>query len=148
MHAEPLDNTTAAMVTRLPADPAAVAAAWVCLGSPCVGAFLPCYLEGKVPDRLARGGKEADADSPWWRMRRLLVLVARDFGRFGPIARRRWDAFEAALAREAAGVEAGAEAARRGGRTPAAAAALTAFMDRSVDAYLAEAEELARELGG
>ena len=44
MHAEPLDNTTAAMVTRLPADPAAVAAAWVCLGSPCVGAFLPCYL--------------------------------------------------------------------------------------------------------
>ena len=44
MHAEPLDNTTAAMVARLPADPAAVAAAWVCLGSPCVGAFLPCYL--------------------------------------------------------------------------------------------------------
>src|SRR6184192_4247178 len=130
------------MVTRLPADPAAVAAAWVCLGSPCVGAFLPCYLEGRVPDRLARGGKEADADSPWWRMRQLLVLVARDFGRFGPIARRRWDAFEAA------GVEAEAEAARRGGRTPAAAAALTAFMDRSVDAYLAEAEELARELGG
>src|SRR2546430_15785995 len=80
MHAEPLDNTTAAMVARLPADPAAVAAAWVCLGSPWVGAFLPCYLEGKVPDRLARGGKEADADSPWWRMRRLLVLVARDFG--------------------------------------------------------------------
>src|SRR5438093_1532614 len=139
------------MVTRLPADPAAVAAAWVCLGSPCVGAFLPCYLEGKVPDRLARGGKEADADSPWWRMRRLLVLVARDFGRFGPIARRRWDAFEAALAREAAGVEAEeaeAEAAHRAGPTPAAAAALTAFMDRSVDAYLAEAEELARELGG
>ena len=62
--------------------------------------------------------------------------------------RGRWDAFEAALAREAAGVEAEAEAARRGGRTPAAAAALTAFMDRSVDAYLAEAEELARELGG
>src|SRR5438445_4282079 len=80
MHAEPLDNTTAAMVARLPADPAAVAAAWVCLGSPCVGAFLPCYLAGKVPDRLARGGKEADAESPWWRMRRLLVLVARDFG--------------------------------------------------------------------
>jgi len=81
-------------------------------------------------------------------MRRLLVLVARDFGRFGPIARRRWDVFEAALAREAAGVEAEAEAAHRGGPTPAAAAALTAFMDRSVDAYLAEAEEVARELGG
>src|SRR6185369_10369808 len=54
MHADPLDNTTAAMVARLPRDPGAVATVWVCLGSPCVGAFLPCYLEGTVPDVLAR----------------------------------------------------------------------------------------------
>ena len=62
--------------------------------------------------------------------------------------RARWDAFEAQLAREAAGVEAEAEAARRGGRTSAAAVALTAFMERAVDAYRAEAERLARELRG
>src|SRR5438552_19180911 len=98
------------MVARLPADPAAVAAAWVCLGSPCVGAFLPCYLEGKVPGRLARVGNEADADSPWWRMRRLLVLGARDFGRFGPIPPRRRAAYAALLARPAAAGDAEAGA--------------------------------------
>src|SRR3989442_8539887 len=56
MHADPVDNTTAAMVARLPADPSALGTAWVCLGSPCAGASLPCYPEGTVPDRLARGG--------------------------------------------------------------------------------------------
>jgi hypothetical protein len=34
-----------------------VATVWVCLGSPCGGAFLPCYLEGTVPDVLARAGR-------------------------------------------------------------------------------------------
>ena len=75
MHADPLDNTTAAMVARLPADPSAVGTAWVCPGSPCVGAFLPCYVEGTVPERLARGDAEAHRESPWWRMRELLTLV-------------------------------------------------------------------------
>ena len=148
MHADPLDNTTAAMVARLPADPSAVGTAWVCLGSPCVGAFLPCYVEGTVPERLARGGAEADPESPWWRMRTLLTLVERDFDRWGPLVRARWDVFEAALAREAAGVEAEAETARRAGRTSQAAKLLTAFMERTVDTYLAETEWLARELEG
>ena len=148
MHADPLDNTTAAMVARLPADPSAVGTAWVCPGSPCVGAFLPCYVEGTVPERLARGEAEADRESPWWRMRELLTLVERDFERWGPLVRGRWDVYEAALAREATGVEAEAETARRSGRASAAAALLTAFMERTVDTYLAETERLARELGG
>jgi hypothetical protein len=64
------------------------------------------------------------------------------------VVRARWDAYEATLAREAARVEAEAETARRAGRTLAAAASLTAFMERTVDTYLAETERLARELGG
>jgi|SRR5579883_304553 dipeptidase len=142
MHADPLDNTTAAMIARLPTDPAALAVAWVCLGSPCTGAFLPLYPLGRVPARLALGGGEPDAASPWWRMRALLELVERDFARFGPVVRARWDAFEAALAREAAAEEAHAAA------EPAAAPTrLTAFMERTVDAWLACADALCRELG-
>jgi len=147
MHADPLDNTTAAMVARLPADPAVPAVAWVCLGSPCTGAFLPCYLDGTVPPRLAHGGETPDPASPWWRFRRLLTLVERDFARFAPIVRRRWDAFEAVLARRAATVEVEAEAARRAGRPEDAAMLLTGLMARSVDACLVEAEALVREIG-
>jgi len=138
MHADPLDNTTAAMVARLPRDPGAVATVWVCLGSPCVGAFLPCYLEGTVPDVLARGGETPDEGSPWWTMRALLSLVERDVARFGPLVRARWDDFEGGLAREAAGIETG--------RTPSGTV-LTDFMRRAVEKFLAEADALVREIG-
>jgi dipeptidase len=147
MHADPLDNTTAAMVARLPADPAVPAVAWVCLGSPCTSAFVPCYLDAAVPSRLARGGEEPDGTSPWWRLRELLTLVERDFARFGPLVRGRWDAFEAVLARRAAVVEAEAEAARRAGHHEDAAVLLSGLTARSVDAYLLEAEALVREIG-
>lgn len=142
MHADPLDNTTASMVARLPTDPAMPATTWVSLGSPCVGAFLPCWLEATVPARLAAGGGEPDPASPWWRARQLLELVARDFARLGPIVRASWDEFEAALSGETAEVE--AEAAR----CPAAprAALLTAFMARAVDRWLEHAAGLERTL--
>jgi len=146
MHADPLDNTTASVVISLPADATVPVAAWVALGSPCVGAFLPCYPEATVPERLARGGGEPDPDSPWWRMRQLLSLVERDFARFGPVVRARLDAFEARLERDAAALEADTIAARRAGEGAGAARRLTAFMERAVDEYLAEVERLARDL--
>ena len=146
MHADPLDNTTAAMVAGLPLDPLDPAPVWVCLGSPCTGAFLPCYLGGTVPAALARGGAEPDPGSPWWRMRELLSLVEHDFECRGPLVRAQWDDFETALAGEAAGVEAEAMAARRAGRPAAASAVLSAFMARAVDGYLTRAATLVREL--
>jgi dipeptidase len=142
MHADPLDNTTAAIVAALPADRAAVAAVWVCLGSPCVGAFLPCYLEGTLPEILTRGGAEPDPESPWWRMRTVLDVVERDFAGLGPRVRARWDAFEGRLATEAAAVE--REAAEAGSER---ASILTRFMARSVAAYVETAGALVREIG-
>jgi dipeptidase len=142
MHADPLDNTTAAMVACLPRDPETPAPVWLCLGSPCVGAFVPCYLEGSVPDVLTRGGREPDPASPWWRTRELLGLVERDFARFAPRVRERLDALEARLADEAAEVEGQA---RR--REPAdRAALLTDFMQRGVTEWLGELAALVREI--
>ena len=134
MHADPLDNTTASMVASLPANPAAVAAIAVGLGSPCVGAFLPVYLEAPVPVPLAIGNGEPDARSPWWRMRELLDLVERDVAVFGPPVRARWDTFESATWREAEEVE--QEAARREG--PARGALLGEFSAGVVVRWLAE----------
>jgi secernin len=146
MHADPLDNTTAALVARLPAAPAAVATAWVCLGSPCTGPFLPCYLEGTIPTRLMRAAAEPDPESPWWRMRELLDLVELDFARHGPRVRTCWDAFEAMLESEAARVESEAVVLREAGREAEGAAVLTAFMERTVDGFLERAEVLVREI--
>ena len=74
------------------------------------------------------------------------TLVARDFARFGPHVRAEWDAFEEALARESATVQAGADAARRAGRDGEAAAALTAFMEHAVARFLTRADGLVGEL--
>jgi dipeptidase len=141
---DPLDNTAAAMVATLPADRALPAAAWVCLGSPCVGAFVPCYLDGEVPAELTLGGAQPDAESPWWRMRWLLTLIERDFARHAPAVRARWDAFEAALEREAEVVEVEAAAALRAAGAAAASIVLTGFMARATSRHRAEAEALIR----
>jgi len=142
MHADPLDNTTASMVACLPADPGALAAIGVSLGSPCVGAFLPVWLDAPVPPRLGLGGGDPDPASPWWRMRTLLDLVERDVARHGPPVRARWDAFEAALWQDAADVERAAE--RQDG--PARRALLAAFSEAAVDRWLAELDAVSAAL--
>jgi secernin len=146
MHADPLDNTTAAMVARLPEDPDAVATVWVCVGSPCAGAFLPCYLDGTLPAALGRGGASADPESPWWLARRLLVSIEGDVASRAARVRARWDRFEATLAKDVEAVEAEAVTARRAGRRGEATAALTALMERSLAAWMAEARALVREI--
>ncbi len=143
MHADPLDNTTASIVAPLPAASDAVAAVAVGLGSPCVGAFLPLWLDAPVPPRLGLGGAEPDARSPWWRTRALLDLVERDVAVHGPAVRARWDAFEAALWRDVADVE--REAARH--ERPARAALLGDFAERAVDRWLAELDAVATAIG-
>lgn len=134
MHADPLDNTTASMVASLPAAADAPAAIAVSLGSPCVGAFLPIWLDAPVPARLGLGGGARDDTSPWWRMRGLLDLVERDVATHGPPVRARWDGFEAAVWREAAEVE--REALRR--ENPARRSLLGDFSERVVDRWLVE----------
>jgi dipeptidase len=148
MHADPLDNTTAAIVARLPIDPAALATTWVCLGSPCTGVFMPCYLDGTVPAGLARGEDTASDGSPWWRMRELLTLVERDPPRFAPLVRARWDELETRLAADSAAIEDEATALRRGRRGDEAARTLTAFMERTLGRILDTCETLVREIDG
>ena len=146
MHADPLDNTTAAMVAPLRPAAAPPTAAWVCLGSPCVGLFLPCYVEGRLPAVLGIAGGEPEAESPWWRVRELLSLVERDFARLGPRVRATWDPLEERFAREATAAEAEAETLRRAGNAARAADVLSSLMERTTSAWLVRAGELVREI--
>src|SRR5262249_57726474 len=133
---------TASRVASLPADPAAVASLGLSRGSPCVGTFLPVYLEATVPAALGVGSGAPDARSPWWRMRELLDLVERDFAAFGPTVRACWDVFESATWREAEQIE--REAARREG-TPRASL-LGDFSARAVAAWLSEIDAVIAQI--
>jgi dipeptidase len=142
MHADPVGTTTASMVARLPADENDLLRYWGSLGQPCTGAFLPYYLEGEIPAPLARGGEQPSDDSPWWRLQALLGLVERDFERFGPLVRSRWDDFERSMLERAAEVEARALSEGPAQRRER----LTRFMAENVAAMLQKTEELIAEL--
>lgn len=146
MHADPVGTTTASMIARLPAGDDDLLRYWGSLGSPCVGVFLPWYLDGELPPVLARGGAEPEADAPWWRFKELLTLVEADVPRRAQYARGFWDELEQTLDAEAAEVEAKALALRRAGRQADAAELLTRFMDGNLALTLERCERLVSEL--
>jgi hypothetical protein len=66
----------------------------------------------------------------------LRAAVERDPAGLGPLVRARWDEFEHALVRDAADIE----------ETAPTADVLTTFMERNVDAYLAQADAITQEI--
>jgi secernin len=146
MHADPVGTTTASMIARLPADPSDLLCYWGSLGSPCVGVFLPYYVDAELPELLAHGSEEPSPVAPWWRFKALLTLVERDWPRHGPRVRAYWDEFEHVLAGEAEEVEAKAVRLRRAGQSDAAARLLTRFMNANVALALERLERLIGEL--
>lgn len=141
MHADPVGTTTASMIARLPAESGAVTTYWASLGSPCLGLFLPLYVEAEIPRELARGGEQASPDSPWWRFKELLTRVERDWST-APRVRRFWDEIESGVEAERVQVEARASDRKRAGDGAGAAAELTAFSQRATNAALARLEEV------
>jgi dipeptidase len=146
MHADPVGTTTASMIARLPEYPDNLLRYWGSLGSPCVGVFLPYYVDADLPAILARGGCDATPDAPWWRFKHLLTLVEQDWPRRGQRARAFWDELEYTLDGEAAEVEAKAVRLRRAGERDAASRLLTRFMAANVGLALERLERLIGEL--
>lgn len=146
MHADPVGTTTASMIARLPAEGDDLLRYWGSLGSPCVGVFLPWYVDGELPAALARGSAEPSADAPWWRFKHLLTLVEADVPRRGAHARAFWDELEQVIEGEAAEVEAKALKLRRAGQHDSAARLLTRFMDANLGLTLERLERLIGEL--
>jgi dipeptidase len=135
MHAEPVGTTTASMLVHLPPEDGP-ATYWASLGSPCVGAFLPLYIDADVPSDYAVGGMEPSVDSPWWECKELLQLVERDWQSAMPRVRAVLDPFEAEVAEQAP-----AMASRP-------ATEKTAFMRANLDAFRTHVRELRRALTG
>lgn len=68
-------NTAAGLVADLCADGSRLPVYWCCFYSPCLGVYLPTFLEGRVPTVLSIGDEEASDDSPWWLFRKISAAV-------------------------------------------------------------------------
>ena len=64
-------NTAASLVADLCSDGSRLPVYWCSLYSPCLGVFLPMFIEGQVPEVLAVGTAKPSDDSPWWLFRAL-----------------------------------------------------------------------------
>ncbi len=154
MHAEPVGTTTASMLAELPTDRVAPWPVWISFGSPCMGIFLPVYLDGALPSELARGGGEDSdgsrpgekAHSAWWIFHHLNEVAARDFEYSLPRLRGSWDEFSERIDMEREGAEREARRMAVAGERFEAAQILSDLMARITSRALVLARELAFEI--
>lgn len=71
-------NTAASLVADLCADGSRLPVYWCSFYSPCVGLFLPIFLEGELPPVLTLGDQNPSAESPWWGFHRLNQLARQE----------------------------------------------------------------------
>ena len=136
MHAEPVGTTTASMIAHIPPGADQPLTYWASVGSPCLSAFVPLYVDADVPAVLSSGGEHPSDDSPWWLAKRILTFVEAGWPRRAPQVREELDEFEA---RVAAQMERERVAAK-------SAAERTAFMHATVDDWVACLRRLAQRL--
>ncbi|MFI5397101.1 MAG: peptidase family C69 [Candidatus Binatia bacterium] len=133
MHADPVGTTTASMIARIPHRADEPLIYWASFGSPCVGAFIPLYVDAEIPAVLGRGGESPSDDSPWWQFKKLLAHVQEDWPRRGPRVRQALDQFETEVADQM----------RASGMSSRSAVERTAFMQAMVDDLSARLHQLA-----
>ena len=90
-------NTAASLVAHLCADNSRLPVYWCSFYSPCLGVFLPMFIEGELPSVLAIGSEHPSDESPWWLFRRLSLKSRSDT--IGPIStiQERWKRFQKCL---------------------------------------------------
>jgi dipeptidase len=140
-HSAPVHETTASMVAPLPRDREAPWPVWVSFGTPCTGIFLPVYLDGMIPARLARA-----ADGAFDVFHALQQAAAADLVASTPRVREGFAPLEERIERERREVEREASDALAAGEGPRADTLLSDFMSRTLDAALDAAIAIATRI--
>ncbi len=148
MHADPMSMTTASLAVRLPEEvgrrPWPV---WISFATPCVGLFLPVYLDGTVPARLSRvDDDERDGLSAWEAMRRLQERATPDFPRALSHIREGWKDLERAIELDRLRVEQAAAGRFAAGEYDDGERILTRFMRDGADRLVDTATRIAASL--
>ena len=147
MHADPMSMTTASLVTRLPEQigrrPWPV---WISFATPCTGIFIPVYLDGVLPARLAAIGdanaKPGQEESAWEAMRRLQEHATVDFERAFSIVRDGWKELARSIELERLRVEQDVAVHYAANRHADGEEELTSFMRETTDRVIERAIQL------
>ena len=153
MHADPMSMTTASLVARLPEEigrrPWPV---WISFATPCTGVFMPVYLDGIIPGRLASAGDWGSDDNPnrglsvWEAMRRLQERATEDFAHSLPLIRRGWADCEREIERDRQRAEQDATSLYDAEQSHDAEQVLSRFMEHTADRVVGIAAELTQAI--
>ena len=145
-------NTAASLVADLCADGSRLPVYWCSFYSPCLGLFLPIFVEGELPGILSKGGatptdgaRRSDG-SPWWQFRDLSRAVYADLETRAPIVRDRWAPLQGKLLDTAYDVAREGRRLLGSGQQDKATRRLTEYMAENTATMLATVAELLDEL--
>lgn len=144
--ADATSNTAASLVADLCADGSRLPVYWCSLYSPCLGVFLPTFIEGELPQVLSVGAATPDQRSPWWLFHRLSAAVRRDPETRAGVFRKHWKEFQDDLFVTAYQHAAEGRRLLDDGRADKAARLLAGYMAKNVAAMLVTLSELLEAL--
>jgi dipeptidase len=139
-------NTAASLVADLCADGSRLPIYWCSLYSPCIGVFLPIFIEGTLPSILSVGTDTPSDESPWWLFRKLSRVVRADPERRVPRVREEWAAMQRQLYASAGEIAIEGRRLLEAGRADAASDLLTTYMNANVEEMLSRLKRMLIEL--
>ena len=141
-------NTAASLVADLCDDGSRLPIYWTSMYSPCLGVFLPTFLQGDLPPALSLGGAEPSLASVWWTFHRLAQAVLKAPGRRAAEVRARWAGLQSELVETAYPVAAKAGRLLCGRRGREAELMLTDYMAANLSTAVQMAETLLESYSG
>jgi secernin len=129
-------NTAASLVADLCDDGSRLPVYWCSMYSPCLGIFLPMFIEGRIPAALSMGGGEPGDESPWWLFHKLSRLAREMPEDRIPIVRDQWRGLQSSLFECAYDVARECKALIDDGFDERAGTRLTAYMEDNVTLML------------
>ncbi|MCZ6678259.1 MAG: C69 family dipeptidase [Candidatus Poribacteria bacterium] len=140
-------NTAASLVAHLCDNGSRLPVYWCSFYSPCLGVFLPTFIEGELPSVLAIGGEEASDDSPWWLFRQLSLKVRLEETDLLPAVQAKWKAFQTRLFASAYEMASAGKQQIDQGREADAKQFLTQYMAENVQTMLGMVRQMLSSVG-
>lgn len=139
-------NTAASLVADLCADGSRLPVYWCSFYSPCLGLFLPIFLEGELPPVLSLGGQTPSVESPWWGFYRLNQLARREPENRLDWVRNHWMPLQASLLASAYPLAQKAKKLIDSGEEAAARGLLSDYMAENTQQMLGQLRRMLAEL--
>jgi dipeptidase len=137
-------NTAASLVADLCADGSRLPIYWCSLYSPCLGLFLPTFIEGELPTVLSIGSDTPTNESPWWHLHRLNQVTRTHPKDRIPLVRNKWQTLQAQLFETAYPIAQKAQQLINSGSDKEASQLLTNYMTKNTQTMLDTVTKLLR----